>query len=691
MTSVAGMVSPVPSELWTAEEREAWRPPPHLKPSQWAERFRVLSRDQSSMPGPWRNDAAPYLRAVMDLAVAPGVVQLNVIKCAQAGASEATRNLIGYLAHLAPDPVGLALPDRSKGRKIIRERVLPLFRSTPALRALIPARRASLQAENIRLLNGFLLHLMWSGSASSLASDPMLHAIADEVDKMVQWTGREADPVSLLEKRLRSYGARASAVNVSTPTTRAGRIWQLAEGSEMTLYFLVPCPRCGAYQRLVFTQLHWLSAAELAPDDPKRYGEPKRHAAALLRRAGAVWYECLHCRGRIEESERRGMVLKGRWATEDGSIEDAEAVERWPEGTRLALHISGLYVLWTRWADVAAERLRASGDPSRTFDFYTQTLGEPFEEQIDHAPTALFSRLAGEAELDEGRLPEWAVRLIATIDTQSDHFWCVLRAWGPGLRSQRVWHGRLATFEELDTLLWRTRWPFAGDAWPASAVDLALIDTGGTRLADDRASRTMEVYRWALGRSSRVRAIKGASQSRPGAYVWMSRGFLDTRAGRPGLSPGGRPGPTVPLWFIDRAHFADELAEAIHAAPAIGLAGAPEAQGVPVAERRWFLNRRDDPEYSAHLASMHKVLLRTARGLRSMWIEKPSGARHDYWDCELYQFAAAYMALVHLLPGDDAVRAARLAQAAAAAPPAEPDAAARQERSSPWVPRPLKT
>ena len=62
-----------PADLWNAQEREAWLPPPHLKPSEWAERHRSLSRDQSRFEGPWRNAVAPYLRLVMDLPLARGV------------------------------------------------------------------------------------------------------------------------------------------------------------------------------------------------------------------------------------------------------------------------------------------------------------------------------------------------------------------------------------------------------------------------------------------------------------------------------------------------------------------------------------------------------------------------------------------------------------------------------------------
>jgi phage terminase large subunit GpA-like protein len=651
-----------PEELWNALEREAWRPLPKMLPSEWAERYRDLPRDQSPRPGPWRNSVAPYLRAIMDLPTRRGVSQLNLCKCAQGGGSEAVRCLIGYTAHLDPDPVGLALPDRVKGRQIIRNRIIPLIRQTPVLRALATARAHDIQSDQISLLNGFMLHLLWSGSASSLASNPMRLAIADEVDKFMPWTGREADPISLIEKRLRAFEDRGCAVNISTPTTRAGKIWELLEGSDVVLYFFVPCPRCQTFQRLIFSQLKCTHFGDIE--------DKRKRAAAVERRKGAVWYECIHCGGRIEPSERKGMVAQGRWGSEDGSIQDAEAIEEWPAGTRLGLQISALYVPWVSWHKIMADFMRAEGSLAATFDFYTSTLGEPFEQQVDHAPAEIFAAMSLNAPLPEGRLPRWAVKLLCTIDTQADHFYLVLRAWGPGMRSARVWHGRAMSFEELDTLCFRTPWPFEGDAWPPTLPELILIDSGGRREEGAPASRTMEVYRWAYGRRGRVRAIKGASRPRLGSFAWMTRGFLDAGRGR----RGDPERPHVPLWMLDVNHFADELAEAIHAGQREG-----EVQ-------RWWLNTRADDDYNRHMSAARKVLIRQGHRITYEWIIKPSGARHDYWDCEVYQLAAAYLAQIHLLPSDDAMEKFRQQQAAEARKAAEAAKREPEQRRDPWKP-----
>ena len=640
---------------WSTSEREAWAPPAEMKPSEWAQRYRWLPKGQTHRAGPWDNDYTPYLRGIMDLCTAPGVAQLNIMKAAQIGVSEALRNVIGYAADQEGDPVGLGLPDKSKGRKIVGNRVIPMFRACPRLARLCTDRLHDLQKEQILLRNGWLLHLMWSGSPSAMASDPMRRCFNDEVDKFAAWTGAEAGPVELTLKRLRTYEDRACQVNCSTPTTRFGMIYQLWEGSDVRLYFMVPCPQCGAFQTLDFANLKW-GHADI---------EDRKERAALVKKTGDVWYECGVCEAHIPEHDRSAMLQAGRWGTEDGSIEDAEAVERWPAGTRLAIQISSLYCPWVSWADTAREFLLSVGNLSKMLDFRTQTLGEPFEQQVEHTRATFFSDKCKAATLPEGMVPKWSAKLLATIDTQHDHFWVVVRAWGPGMRSARVWHGRIETFEGLDKLIFYDKWRVQDDARPAPMIELALIDSGGTKMEGEAQSRTMEVYRWVLGRRARVRPIKGAAKSRAGLFMWHGKAFIDDGVPK----SRRRKRAELRLFHVYTHHWRDELAFLMTATEK------DEADGIPL----WQLNDRDDPEYNEHLANMNKVTVRQGTTAAEEWLPVGRGLRHDLHDCEAYQVAAAYMALVHTLPGMEELE--KLRSAIHAPPPAAPSSGTQAAES----------
>ena len=77
---------------------EAIEPHPPMTPSEWAARYRILTRQDSARPGPWRNSATPYIIAIMAAGATPGVVGIGALKSSQAGISEAFRNAIGGVA-----------------------------------------------------------------------------------------------------------------------------------------------------------------------------------------------------------------------------------------------------------------------------------------------------------------------------------------------------------------------------------------------------------------------------------------------------------------------------------------------------------------------------------------------------------------------------------------------------------------
>ncbi len=560
----------------------------------------------------------------MDIPLKPGVTEAYYMKAAQVGGSECLRNIMGCLSDQDPDPMGLALPDRDKGRKIIDQRIIPLYTKTKQLAEKLTGRADDIQKGRL-VLSDHIIHLMWAGSPAALSSDPMCRAFVDEVDKFPEWAGKEADPVSLIRKRLTTYEDRARMYVMTTPTTARGKIAMLFENATLRLHFHVPCPHCGAFQRLVWSQIKWEK-----PDGM----EGERHAQHV--QATGAWYECEHCKRQIRESDKAAMVRAGRWASGDGEIADAESVDRFPPGTRIGFQVAAWYAMWVTFTDCAVEWIRAKGKLDETFAHVTQTQGVPFERRTKKTASEFFSAKSRASHLGEGIVPAWAVRLIATIDTQHDHFWLVIRAWGPGLRSQRVFHSRVDSFGELERWCWKTPWAVEGEASAPMTCDLVLIDSGGTKLAGESQSRTMQVYEWCQRMRGRAVPIKGSARPRAGTYWWDGEGFVKRVAHQ-------KP-QKIRIWYAAVHHWADQLQWLI------------EEEGDADNPPAWNLNARDDAEYNTHMANVQKVARRSGRTLIDEWVPVSSGARIDYRDCEVYQVAGAYWLNVHLLPSTEEIQ-----------------------------------
>lgn len=653
-------------------------PPEELTPSQWAERHVVIERSQSAFEGPLDHARAPYLAQMIDLVLAPGIAEINIQKASQVGVSAAMRWLIGYMAEREPDPCGITLPDREKGEQIIAERLIPFFEKTPPLRDLDTGNRHDKDKQQIKLANGFVLFLMWSGSPSSMASNPLRVVLNDEVDKFSSKAVDEADPIALTRRRTRTYGPRARLINISTPTTRSGRIAGLIDDSTVFLVFLVPCPACGVRQRLVWDRVSIAQTPEGMTSRKQR--------AAWVEANEAAHYECgsATCGAKWSERERTIAVRAGKWGTcgddglADGVIDDAMAIPggRWPAGTKIGMHISALYAAFGETLPkIAARFIMAKGKYKEMMDFRQNDLGEPFEEQVDKSAVSSVAAL----HLDhapEGVLPPWTARVLATIDTQKDHFWYTVRAWGPGMRSRRILHGRAESFDELDQIIYRTPFGFEGDLFPAMLIDGAGIDSGGTRKwergatnhsdappggasavdgdpeATSRPSRVMEVYAWALQRQDRVRVFKGDSKPRPGESI--RRGTGQYVAGGEAFK--------VAIWLLDVHRFQDELSTLMQQEVEEVNKETGEVTKSPI----WALNARRDGEYERHMANLHKVTVREKGGkVAERWAPVSGGARVDYRACEGYMIALAELSGVRLLPELDqfmAMRAAAMAE-----------------------------
>ncbi len=67
--------------------RMAFAPPPELTVSEWADRYRVLSRGTSAEPGRWRTARTPYLREIMDALGDPSVEHVVFMKSGRVGAT----------------------------------------------------------------------------------------------------------------------------------------------------------------------------------------------------------------------------------------------------------------------------------------------------------------------------------------------------------------------------------------------------------------------------------------------------------------------------------------------------------------------------------------------------------------------------------------------------------------------------
>jgi len=393
----------------------AWDPPPELTVSQWAAEHRVLPEASAARGGRWINEAAPYLTGIMDAACDPLIRVIALMKCHQAGGSEALNNVVGYHVHHDPCPIQIVLPTHQMAEAYSKERLADMIRSTPALAAVVrdraQPRTMAQQAEStlaMKMFPGGFILLGGANTPNTFRRASVRIAIGDDIDAWPPVVGDEGDPVDLLQNRTSSF-YDALCLFVSTPTLKGGRIDTLYARSDQRRYF-VTCPGCGRCDHMT-----WADPAHFRVVYDERDAESARLECPDPERGG--------CGTRILEPARRQIIARGEWRS------TATAQQPGLTGFHLPAMVStlgdvtlpGLVSKWLSARDRGKEALRV---------FINTELAEGWEDRGSRVEPQ--NLLAKRESYGEGiDVPAQAPYLTAGVDVQIDRFELQVTAWGP--------------------------------------------------------------------------------------------------------------------------------------------------------------------------------------------------------------------------------------------------------------------
>lgn len=379
-------------------------PDSYMSVSEWADTYRMLSSKSAAEPGRWRTARTPYLKEIMDCLSPKSPIQKVVfMKGAQIGGTECGNNWLGYIMHKAPGPIMAVSPTVEMAKRNSRQRIDPLIEDCLPLKNLVSPSR-SRDKGNTMLSKDFpggVLVMTGANSAVGLRSMPARYLFMDEIDGYPQDIEGEGDPILLAERRTATFNTKKKIFLVSTPTIKGvSAIEREFEHSDQR-YFLLPCPFCGAFQRLVWNNIR-------------------------VQENGAVVYECEHCHKMIAEHSKTQMLENGHW----------QATAQSTDGLTAGFHISSLYspVGWLSWNECAQIYERAKKDNTLMQGFQNTILGETYEQESE-APE--WQRLyESREEYPVGTVPRGGLFLTAGVDIQKDRIECEVVAWG---RQKQSW------------------------------------------------------------------------------------------------------------------------------------------------------------------------------------------------------------------------------------------------------------
>lgn len=428
----------------------AFKPPPDMTVSQWADEHRRLSAESSAQPGRFRTEVVEYMREPMDMVGKPGVRRITLMTSAQVAKSTVLENIIGYYMHQDPGPILHVSPTLESMKMFSKERLAPMIRDTPPLTGIVKDARSRDSGNTLsnKTFPGGHIAMVGSNAPAGLASRPIRVLVCDEVDRFESSAGTEGDPINLAIKRTTTFWNRV-LVFVSTPgdksTSRIEK--EFLDGDQRHRW--CPCPHCGEYQKLQWAQVKW------SDNNPN-----------------TAYYACEHNGCVIDDQDRNKMVREGEWRAEN------------PEATKegyYSYHLSQLYSPFAPLSDGVRDFLTAKSNPELLKTWVNTFLGETWEEKGSRLE---WSDLMDQRELYDTRdlIPEDITLITAGVDINGDWIAIEYVGWGDDERSWSLGYHDLYgdltapyVWEELRMHLQQT---FTHPLFGEMAVRSTAVDSG---------------------------------------------------------------------------------------------------------------------------------------------------------------------------------------------------------------------
>lgn len=451
------------------------RPPPNLKPSEWAEAH-VKIPVGNAVPGMIRFDNAPYQREPLDMLVDPECYRISLMWAAQVGKTQLALCGQGYHIQVRPSSQMMMQPSQTDLQVWMNTKFTPMVDSNPAIRDCIakPRGRDGVNNSNMKSYPGGFLMFAWAGSPKTMRGRSAPIIVADEVDGYE--ASDEGHPVQLLWQRAATFGDQRKLVEISTPTIKGQSYIEKAFDAGDQRRFYVPCPECGDHQVLRWENVTW--------PGKDQEGEDQQPAAAR--------YICSSCGVLWDDGMRKAAIRAGEWRGAK------------PFKGHASYHLNELYSTFRRLRDIVQSYLdKIATDDLQTF--VNVSLAETWEETGEQADA---DGLMARAEAFPVSVPAGGLVLTAGVDMQQDRLEVEIVAWGHGEESWSVdyhvlWGDPLQNdvWEELEELLSSTWLHESGAQLPILA---ACVDTGGT------GGNTQAAYEWLRGKTGRrIFGVKG--------------------------------------------------------------------------------------------------------------------------------------------------------------------------------------
>lgn len=457
------------------------QPPEQISVSEWADRYRKLSSENTAEAGRWKTSRTPYLEEIMNAFKDPHVHRETVVSSSQTGKTECELNMLGYAIDQDPGGIMFIMPTVDVAKDFSKRRLAPMIRDTERLRNKI-AEAKSRDGDNTVLKKSYpggMLTLVGSNAPAPLAGTPARYVFGDERDRWAEDAGGEGDPWKLAEARTITF-YNYKMVEVSTPTIKGNSAIVSSFDKGTQEYWCVECPHCHEYVFIEFEHIMY------------KFNSTKINHKTQYMVENAE-FACPECG--CASSEETIKKQPHKWV--------AKNPDAYKNGAR-SFWINAFSSPWIGWKTLVLRYLEAKGDPNELKTVYNTLFGKLWdgETYVDDDTDGWL----GKREDYEAELPDGVLCLTCGVDTQDNRLEYEVVGYGFEGENWGIERGVIIgkpdkndTWERLDGIIDRV---YRFKDGKGLRVSITFVDSGG--------HYTQDVYIQCAKRiNKRVFAIKG--------------------------------------------------------------------------------------------------------------------------------------------------------------------------------------
>ena len=511
--------------------RRRMRTPEKIRVSEHAAKYRQVT--DGAHVGPWRHEYAPHTVKIMDTYGQPWVREVWFCGVEQSGKTNTMLNCMHWAADVDPGDIFYMMPTEQTMGKVTGGKIKPMIKKSPRLAKYLTGKEDDMTMARIRLNHGVTIFPSWANSPASMATWSAKHCFGDEVDKGQELAGREADRITLIRKRGRTYKGRYKRFFGSTPAQlfiykgmlACAQVWE----------YRVRCPHCEALIRM---EADNLDLEGITVEDIEAGHE--------------VMYTCDNCGSQWDDQQREQAIRTGHWFCVKG--------DDLARPSRVGFHHRAWECLDVPLSEIAIAWLQAeSGTVAEKIAWANgyEAIDYVFEQQDRKEDFIL--RLRDEAQ-PRGIVPPGRPFLMAIADTQQSGFYYKILAFGlsADMPVAMIDHGFVLTFNNLIAVAARSYKDAAGVEYRCR---IGWIDSGGgTNPQRPKHSRTVEVYNFCRANPF-WKPIKGR-RSMEQAWNVKRLDYYPSSVGKKVPIPGG-----LNLYTLNVTLHKDELARKLQIEP----------------------------------------------------------------------------------------------------------------------------